>query len=162
VEMGPPVFGAEKMLPLAGAPALASVVSMGNPHRVLFVEGPAGVEAPAGGVEADESIRAGLAALCAREGQALSRAEDANIEFVRCLGHQRFAAAVWERGAGATQSCGTGACAVAAAAIARGLARAGEELMVELPGGELFLRLERGEMRMRGPAELVFAGTLAD
>ncbi len=162
VEMGPPVFGAEKLLPLAGAQALAAVVSMGNPHRVLFVDAPAGADAPGAGEADDEAVRAALDALCAREGQALSRAEDANLEFVQSLGHQRFAAAVWERGAGATQACGTGACAVAAAAIARGLARAGEEIEVGLPGGALWLRLEGGELRMRGPAELVFTGTLAE
>jgi diaminopimelate epimerase len=69
---------------------------------------------------------------------------------------------VFERGAGLTQACGTGACAVAAAAIARGEARAGEELTIELPGGSLSIRLDAasGQLRMRGPAQLVFTGEL--
>jgi diaminopimelate epimerase len=76
------------------------------------------------------------------------------------LGLQRFAATVWERGAGATQACGTGACAVAAAAIARGLAKADEPISVELPGGTLTLRMQGSTMKMRGEAVLVFRGEL--
>jgi len=150
VGMGPPRLEPERTFSLRGASALATPVSMGNPHRVFFVDG---AETP----WSHES----LAALCAEAGPALCAAEDANIEFVRSLGPQRFAAAVWERGAGATQACGTGACAVAAAAVARGLARGDEPIVVELPGGALTLRMEAGEMKMRGPAELVFRGELA-
>ena len=63
-----------------------------------------------------------------------------NIEFVERRGPQRYAASVWERGAGLTQACGTGACAVAAAAVARGDARRDQEIAVELPGGVLTIR----------------------
>jgi len=56
-------------------------VSMGNPHRVLFVE-------------------SGAAALAAEAGPELCRAENANIEFAQRTGPQRYLAAVWERGAG--------------------------------------------------------------
>jgi diaminopimelate epimerase len=117
-------------------------VSMGNPHRVLFVEN-------------------GAPALAAEAGSELCRAENANIEFAQRTGPQRYLAAVWERGAGLTQACGTGACAVAAAAVARGEARRDEEIAVELPGGTLSIRVgAQDRVRMRGPAELVFLGEL--
>ncbi|HZX93350.1 MAG TPA: diaminopimelate epimerase [Myxococcales bacterium] len=115
-------------------------VSMGNPHRVIFV-----------GSEARR--------LALESGEALSVKENANIEFVERRGPNRYAATVWERGAGLTQACGTGACAVAAAAVERGEAKRHEEIVVELPGGSLTIRVdERNRVRMTGPAELVFVG----
>jgi len=144
IGMGAPKLEEPRELVYAGTSHRATPVSMGNPHLVFFTDAPAGE----------------LSALCDREGPALCKAEDANIEFVRSLGQQRFAASVWERGAGATLACGTGACAVAAAAIERGLAKANEPIEVLLPGGSLFLRLVNGEMKMRGPAELSFTGSL--
>lgn len=117
-------------------------VSMGNPHRVIFVE-------------------SGAAALAREAGPGLCRAEGANIEFVERAGPGRYTASVFERGAGLTQACGTGACAVAAAAIARGEARPDQEIAVDLPGGTLTLRVDsRNRVRMRGPAELAFLGEL--
>jgi diaminopimelate epimerase len=120
-------------------------VSVGNPHRVVFT---------------DDDLRI----LAARHGPALSRSEDANIEFVSRRGPARYAAVVWERGAGMTQACGTGACAVAAAAIARGDVDPASEVIVELPGGPLSIRRDpsTGELRMRGPAQLVFTGDFPD
>jgi diaminopimelate epimerase len=117
-------------------------VSMGNPHRVIFVE-------------------SGAAALAREAGPGLCRAEGANIEFVERAGPGRYTASVFERGAGLTQACGTGACAVAAAAIARGEARPDQEIAVDLPGGTLTLRVDaKNRVRMRGPAELAFLGEL--
>jgi diaminopimelate epimerase len=117
-------------------------VSMGNPHRVIFVD-------------------RGAAALAAEAGPGLCKAENANIEFAQRAGSQRYTVAVWERGAGLTQACGTGACAVAAAAIARGEAKAGQEIAIDLPGGTLTIRIDaQGRTRMRGPAELAFLGEL--
>lgn len=117
-------------------------VSMGNPHRVIFVE-------------------SGAAALAREAGPGLCGAEGANIEFVERAGPGRYAAFVFERGAGLTQACGTGACAVAAAAIARGEARPDQEVAVDLPGGTLTLRVDAEDrVRMRGPAELVFLGEI--
>jgi len=66
---------------------------------------------------------------------------------------------VWERGAGLTQACGTGACATAAAAIRRGLAASPVE--VRLPGGTLTIEwAPGGTIRMSGPATHVFAGEM--
>ena len=119
-------------------------VSMGNPHRVLFLDVP----------------RAELRRLAETEGPALCSAENANIELVSQLGPQRYACVVYERGAGLTQACGTGACAVAAAAVASGAARSSEKIVVELPGGPLSIRVaaDFSEVALRGPAQLVFVG----
>jgi diaminopimelate epimerase len=114
-------------------------VSMGNPHRVIF----------------------GETRLAAELGPSLCRDENANIEFAVKLGPQRYDVAVYERGAGLTQACGTGACAVAAAAVALGEARRDEDITVNLPGGSLTVRIDREDrVRMRGPAQLVFTGEL--
>jgi diaminopimelate epimerase len=142
VEMGSAEVGGQREL--AGGFA-AFPVSVGNPHRVVFTDGD-------------------LRILAARHGPALCRAEDANIEFVARVGPSRYAAVVWERGAGMTQACGTGACAVAAAAIARGDVDPSAEVIVELPGGALSIRRDSatGQLRMRGPAQLVFTGDVPD
>jgi diaminopimelate epimerase len=142
VEMGVAEVGAERQL-TGGFSAVP--VSVGNPHRVVFSDGD-------------------LRVVAARNGPSLSRAEDANIEFVSRVGPARYAAVVWERGAGMTQACGTGACAVAAAAITRGEVDPSAELIVELPGGALSIRRDpaTGQLRMRGPAQLVFRGDLPD
>lgn len=117
-------------------------VSTGNPHRVIFVGGD-------------------IAALAAGAGPELCEAENANIEFAQRTGPQHYRVAVWERGAGLTQACGTGACAVAAAAVARGEAKADQEIAVQLPGGTLSIRIDaQNRARMRGPAEMVFLGEL--
>jgi diaminopimelate epimerase len=143
VEMGAAEVGEERQL-AGGFPAVP--VNVGNPHRVVFTDGD-------------------LRVLAARQGPSLSRAEDANIEFVSRTGRARYAAVVWERGAGMTQACGTGACAIAAAAIARGdVDPAAAEVIVELPGGALSIRRDpaTGELFMRGPAQFVFTCDLPD
>jgi diaminopimelate epimerase len=67
---------------------------------------------------------------------------------------------VFERGVGRTLACGTGACAVAAALVARGLAPRDTEVRVRLPGGVLSIAIDaEGRARMRGPARRVFEGT---
>jgi diaminopimelate epimerase len=138
VEMG--FASVEAARALAGFEA--TPVSMGNPHRVIFSGGD-------------------IAKLAREQGPALCASENANIEFVERLAPQRYAAAVFERGAGLTQACGTGACAVAAAAVARGEAARGQDVEVRLPGGSLFLRVgDDDRVLMRGPARLVFSGEL--
>ena len=138
IDMG--IGAVERPRPLSRWEAIP--VSVGNPHRVIFVEDGAGTLAREAGPE-------------------LCRTEKANIEFAQRKGAGRYAAFVFERGAGLTQACGTGACAVAAAAIARGEARRDQEIAVELPGGTLSIRMDaQDRLRMRGPAELVFLGEL--
>lgn len=69
---------------------------------------------------------------------------------------------VYERGVGRTMACGTGACAVGAATIARGLAKPGDKIVIVLPGGPLEITIdEGGRASMRGRARRVFAGRIA-
>lgn len=146
VEMGVPRVEPRRTLTAQDRILPATPVSMGNPHLVVFVDGD----------------RSQLTALASTAGRALCEAENANVEFVARLAPQRYAAAVWERGAGLTQACGTGACAVAAAALQAGFSDPAAPIAVELPGGTLRIQRDAatGQLRMRGPARLSFRGTV--
>jgi len=141
VEMGAARYLGEEFFQVDGERLLAHRVSMGNPHAVFFgaasrqratTYGPLVERAVPGGVNA------GFAAV-----------RDGAIDLV-----------VWERGAGLTDACGTGACAAAAAAVKTRLLPSDAPVAVRLPGGTLEItiaaHLER--VRMRGPAERVFEG----
>ena len=143
VDMGRAVLSPEVRLSAEGESFAAVPVSVGNPHAVIFCEDPEAVD-------------------LARLGPALERhpalPERSNIEFAALSAPDRLAVRVWERGSGITLACGTGACAVFAAALRQGLC--GPRAAVLLPGGELFLE-QRGErVFMRGPARTVFEGEL--
>lgn len=71
-----------------------------------------------------------------------------------------FEVFVWERGAGETQACGSGACAVAAASFASGFSDRKTWLGIDMPGGRLYIKQESedDQMTMAGPATLVFRG----
>uniref|UniRef100_A0ACD5XMI0 Uncharacterized protein n=1 Tax=Avena sativa TaxID=4498 RepID=A0ACD5XMI0_AVESA len=83
-----------------------------------------------------------------------------NTEFVQVLSRSHLKMRVWERGAGATLACGTGACAVVVAAVLEG--RAERKCVVELPGGPLEIewREDNNHVYMTGPAEAVFYGSI--
>ncbi|HLO78192.1 MAG TPA: diaminopimelate epimerase [Magnetospirillum sp.] len=119
-------------------------VSMGNPHAVFFVDDVAAID---------------LAAL----GPVLEHhplfPERANIEIVQVLAPDRLRMRVWERSAGITQACGSGACATLVAAARRGLT--GRKADVELDGGTLTIEwLADDHVLMTGPVALSFHGTL--
>lgn len=120
-------------------------VSMGNPHAVTF-----------------DDIGEARTALGPRFGTHPRFGHGANIGFARMLGPQQLELAVWERGAGFTQACGTGACAAAVAAIETGRAKRNEPIEVRLPGGPLrILVTDRARpILMTGPAKQVFEGQL--
>jgi diaminopimelate epimerase len=81
----------------------------------------------------------------------------ANIEFAQVLSPDHIRMRVWERGAGITLACGSGACATLVAAARRGLT--GRKAVVEVDGGRLTIEwLENGNVRMTGPWTLSFAG----
>ncbi|KAL1351813.1 hypothetical protein HN51_015689 [Arachis hypogaea] len=83
-----------------------------------------------------------------------------NTEFVQVLSNSHLKMCVWERGAGATLACGTGACATVVAAVLEG--RAGRNCTVDLPGGPLLIewKEEDNHIYMTGSADLVFYGSL--
>jgi diaminopimelate epimerase len=118
---------------------------MGNPHAVLFVKD----------AEAVDLEREGRA----REISAVFP-QRANIEFVHVIDRSTVRARVWERGAGITLACGSGACAVAVAAIRKGLTE--RTVTVKMDGGDLRLewREADGHVYMTGAASLAFRGTL--
>ncbi|MGZ3275395.1 MAG: diaminopimelate epimerase [Caulobacteraceae bacterium] len=127
--------------------ALPGAVNMGNPHMVFFV---ADVEAlPV------EQIGPGL------EHHPLYP-ERANVGFAEIKAKDRMRLRVWERGAGLTKACGTGACAAVVAAARRGLT--GRKVAVEMDGGELLIEWRESDnhVLMTGPVAFEFTGTLDD
>lgn len=82
-----------------------------------------------------------------------------NTEFIKVISPRELKMRVWERGSGETLACGTGACAAVVAATLNGFCPQGEEIKVNLTGGELFIRYtNEGEVFLKGGATLVFKG----
>jgi len=129
-----------------------SMVSMGNPHAIIFVDD----------LEKDIDFTV--------DGPALESAPvfpaRTNVEFVQVMSPTHLKMKVWERGAGPTLACGTGACALAVAAVRAGKVPrpntkdGGEPIRVTLPGGDLFIdwREEDNKVYMTGPATFAFEG----
>ncbi|MFO0840071.1 MAG: diaminopimelate epimerase [Phycisphaerae bacterium] len=159
VDMGEPILDPKRIpVALGGARVVATLmplmdkmlsmtcVSMGNPHAVFFAEQ--------------------LARVPLREwGPQLERhplfPERMNVHFVQVLTRSRLKMITWERGAGMTQACGTGACAVCVAAVLNRLAD--RSVSVALPGGELQIewREDGNHVFMTGPAVELFTGVWA-
>lgn len=117
-------------------------VSLGNPHAVVFVEDP----------QAIDLKRIGPAF----EHYALFP-QRVNAHFVRVDGPHHLTMRTWERGAGATRACGSGACAAGVAGALSG--RTEREVTVTLPGGDLRIAWAANEhVWMTGPAVEVFRG----
>ncbi len=131
---------------------LSTTVSMGNPHVVIEADVMPDVDAAA---------RAGRAL----EFWAARFPERTNIEWVvdRHDGSGDVDVVVWERGAGLTQACGTGACAVAAALVKSGR-RAPGVVVCHLPGGPLRITVASldAPIMMTGPVSRAFDGVVAD
>jgi diaminopimelate epimerase len=132
-------------LPLA-APGVAdpAACSMGNPHATFFVPDLSALD---------------LAAIGPALEQDAIFPDRANIGFVQVLAPDHIRLAVWERGAGLTLACGSGACAALVNAARRGLT--GRRATVTLPGGDLVIEWrEDGHVLMTGPVATAFTGTL--
>lgn len=128
----------------AGTLRDAVAVSMGNPHAVFFV---------------GDAEKVPLAEIGPRLENDAWFPERANIGVAQILSGNRLRLRVWERGAGLTRACGSGACAAVVAANRRGLL--GKEAEVVLDGGSLFVRIrEDGHVLLSGPAALSFSGEL--
>jgi diaminopimelate epimerase len=155
VDMGPPRLRPQQIPFQADREALSyevevdgqlvelAAVSMGNPHAVLRVD------------SVDEAPVHSLGAKLEHHPRFPQRV---NVGFLQVLDRQRARLRVWERGAGETQACGTGACAAAVAAIRQGWMDSPVQL--ELPGGKLSIEWAGPDqpVMMTGPAMRVYEG----
>lgn len=147
VQMGRAVFpSGEREEPLAtaaGDVALAEV-SMGNPHAVIRHGDPDSVVATIGPLVETSS----------------RFPERTNVEFIRRDGPSEITMRVWERGAGVTLACGTGACAAAVAGVR--LDGLTAPVTVHLAGGDLLIDVgDDLEVTMTGPADPIYAGRMS-
>jgi diaminopimelate epimerase len=157
VDMGEPVLES-RLIPVAGEGGrrvigellelgektfTITAVSMGNPHCIIYVP------------DVDKEPLADWGP--AIEGHPFFPAKT-NVEFVQVVNRREVKMRVWERGAGATLACGTGACAVAVAGVLNGVTD--RNVMVRLSAGPLMIdwRETDNHVYMTGPAEFVFSG----
>ena len=156
VDMGEPILEAERIpttltglqvintpVEALGETFSATCVSMGNPHAVIFVE------------DADRFDVHGIGPVI--ENYPLFPRKT-NVEFVTVADREHLRMRVWERGAGETMACGTGACATLVAAVLNGLCERKATLL--LNGGPLTVEWDSETNRVfqEGPAEFVFDG----
>jgi diaminopimelate epimerase len=117
-------------------------VSMGNPHAVAIVE---------------DLTKINLYEIGPKIETNPHFPNRTNVEFVEIINDKEIEVSVWERGAGETLACGTGACASVVAATLAG--KTGKHVLVHLPGGNLDIQWgEDNRILMRGPAVTVFEG----
>lgn len=155
VDMGPanldwqdiPVAGPCDTLhmPVAVGPVSDPVgVNVGSSHAVFFVDDVNAIDLPAIGPRLENHA---------------FFPNRANIEFAQIVGPDRIRMRVWERGAGVTLACGSGACGTLVAAARRGLTSRKGDVIVD--GGTLTIEwLENGHVRMTGPWTLAYEGTI--
>ena len=139
VDMGPAATGPSADRPAASVAGerKRATFDLGNPHLVLLVEDPDAIDLAADGAEQEAAFDAGM-----------------NVHFVAPTPGETDAITmrVWERGAGITEACGTGATAVARAAHDWGLV--GERVTVHMPGGDVQV-LVGDPMVLRGPSQFI-------
>lgn len=158
VNMGAPILEASKIpvvsekekviddsIVVEGKEYRITAVSMGNPHAVTYIEDVKGLDIEKIGPQFEHHP---------------FFPDRVNTEFVKVLDRNTVEMRVWERGAGETLACGTGACAVAVASILNGFTE--DEVTVKLLGGDLKIYWDRKEnlVYMTGPAEVVFDGEI--
>lgn len=158
VDMGEPILEAEKIPVISTENPVKNLVltakdkefkftcvSMGNPHAITIVEGTEKFDVKKYGEELEVD-------------KAFPRRT--NVEFVQIVDKNTIKMRVWERGAGETLACGTGACATAVACNLNGLTD--RKVTIELLGGNLEIEWnkENNHVYMTGPATTVFEGEL--
>ena len=158
VDMGEPILEAEKIPVISTEKPVKNLeleaenkkfkftcVSMGNPHAITIVENTKEFDVEKYGkvLEIDKAFP-----------------KKANIEFAQIIDRQNINMRVWERGAGETLACGTGACATAVACNLNGLTD--RKVNIELLGGTLNIEWNETDnhVYMTGPAKFVFDGTI--
>ncbi|MGG1311301.1 MULTISPECIES: diaminopimelate epimerase [Cohnella] len=122
-----------------------TAVSMGNPHCVIYVDDAVGFDLATWGPKLEHHP------LFPRK---------INVEFAKVNSRSQVDMRVWERGAGPTLACGTGACATLVASVLNGLTD--RKATISLAGGDLFIEWNEDDnhVYMTGPAEAVFTGTV--
>ena len=147
IDMGPPLRAEdiEVELPDTRYPLpTATAVDMGNPHCIFFVDNLADIPVETLGPQVENNP---------------IFPNKTNVEFVEILSDTKMRQRTWERGAGITLACGSGACAVAVAGEHTG--RTGRNVEIELDGGSLFIEINAsGHILMTGPIAYVFDGEL--
>jgi diaminopimelate epimerase len=140
-EMEPPIL--DMPLEVGGRTLAVTCLSMGNPHAVLFLDGPV-EEYPLEDVGPEVERHSAFPARV-------------NFGVARVLARDRMELRVWERGVGETLACGSGSSAAMVAARLKGLV--GDSVDIKQPGGALTVEWDgRGEVYLSGPAEFVFEG----
>lgn len=144
----PSTFTGEKVvnapLTVGGEEYKITLVSMGNPHCVVFND-PDGLNLEEVGKRFENHP---------------AFPERINTEFVKVVKRNELKMRVWERGSGETLACGTGACASAVASVLNGFCDKGEEITVHLLGGDLKILYTDTTVYMTGGATLVFTGEI--
>jgi len=146
VDMGMPEIGELDLGLLAsGEVYTGTVISMGNPHFVIFV---------------NEIEKVDLKAIGPVLEQHAFFSDRTNVEFAEVVAPNEIRMRVWERGSGITQACGTGACATVVAGVLTG--KTGRETHIIMDGGSLLIRWDKetGKVFMTGGATRVFEGTI--
>jgi diaminopimelate epimerase len=145
VDMGVPSAPVFETIDLDGEKVDVAIVSIGNPHAVQAVPEVAAAPVSTQGPKLERHARF---------------PNRVNAGYMQVRDRHRIALRVWERGAGETLSCGTGACAAVVAGIERGLLDS--PVRVETRGGALTISWAGGDnpVWMKGPAEAVYEGTL--
>lgn len=133
------------LIEAAGQSWRVTCVSMGNPHCITFVEDVNEIDLDQTGPQFEHHP---------------AFPQRTNTEFIEVVRPDYLKMRVWERGAGATLACGTGACAALVAGVLTG--NCNSAATVELPGGPLQIEWQEAEQTvwMTGPAQRVFRGTL--
>ena len=133
----------DRVLNVGGNDYNVTLVSVGNPHAVLFVD------------RVDNADVEGI-------GKAFEHSplfpERINTEFIRVVNRTTLKMRVWERGNGETLACGTGACAAAVAAVLNGFCPVNEQITVRVRGGDLLVCFDGKKVSLTGSAELSFEG----
>lgn len=159
VDMGEPILEPEKIPVISNENPVKNLklevenkdftftcVSMGNPHAVTFIK--------------EDVNKFDICKYGAKLEVNKAFPKKANIEFINVIDDKTLKMRVWERGAGETLACGTGACAVTVAAILNGYTK--KTVTVQLLGGNLKIEWNKNDnhVYMTGPATTVFEGKI--
>lgn len=159
VDMGEPILEPEKIPVISNENPVKSLkleaedndftftcVSMGNPHAVTFIK--------------EDVNKFDICKYGAKLEVNKAFPKKANIEFINVIDDKTLKMRVWERGAGETLACGTGACASVVASVLNGYTE--RDVNVNLLGGKLNVKWDKNDnhVYMTGPANIVFEGTI--